>query len=234
MLGPNPALRVVGGDQDAGVVNHRSHPDDRFRRGVFCSTRARAAASSAGVSAPCSLSHSATAASPSLTSRARRAASVIQAETLFPSASAASTTLEWTSASTVTASLTAGFPLGIPEAYYRGSIVSRCQRALRAQIWCGFTSLRRDASERATRAAYRGIAAHERTAESRRSRFRRQSLRGGATTRGQLLSRYRLRCGWRSQPGRVGKKRRPSCARDGRAAPVKMLAWGGAPTPSRG
>jgi len=55
MLSPNPALGVVGGDQDAGVVNHWSHRDQRFRRGVFCSTRARAAASSAGVSAPCSL-----------------------------------------------------------------------------------------------------------------------------------------------------------------------------------
>jgi hypothetical protein len=41
------------------------------------------------------------------------AASVIHPETLFPSASAASSTLECTSASTVTASFTAGSPLGM-------------------------------------------------------------------------------------------------------------------------
>ena len=52
-------------------------------------TRRRAAAISSGVNAPLRRSHSATAARPSRTTRARRAASVIQADTLTPSWAAA-------------------------------------------------------------------------------------------------------------------------------------------------
>src|SRR6187551_749438 len=128
VFGPNPALGTVGRDQDARVIDNGLHRGERFRRVDFGSMRARAAKSSAGVKAPCSASHSATAARPSRTRRARRAASVIHAETLFPSASAASSTLEWTSASTVTASFTAGFPLGIAEPYYHSSMVATWRR----------------------------------------------------------------------------------------------------------
>jgi hypothetical protein len=41
--------------------------------------------------------------------------------------------LAWTSASTVTASLMAGLPLGTPEAYYRSSRLSTWQRASSGQ-----------------------------------------------------------------------------------------------------
>ena len=68
---PNPALRTVGRDQDACVIDNGLHRGERFRRIVFGSMRARAARSSAGVNAPCSASHSATAASPSRIRRAR-------------------------------------------------------------------------------------------------------------------------------------------------------------------
>ena len=154
----------------------------------FGSMRARAARSSAGVNAPCSASHSATAASPSRIRRARRAASVIHAETLFPSASAASSTLDRTSASTVTASFTAGFPLGIDEPYYCSSMVS----TLAARIAVARVDYRSESSarrRRATRAVNCGITAQNYTAESRRSRFRGLWLRVGATTRGQRGSR---------------------------------------------
>jgi len=124
MLGPNSALGTIRRDQDACIIDNGLHRGERFRRAVFDPMRVRAAKSSAGVNVPCSASHSATAASPSRIKRARRAASVIQAETLFPSASAASSTLEWTSASTVTASLTAGFPLGILKPYYYSGMVA--------------------------------------------------------------------------------------------------------------
>ena len=120
---PHRSVGSVSGDQGAGVVDD-SHADRlRARRApapICVRTRSRATASSASLSDPCSASHSATAASPSRMSNARRAALVIQAETLTPSAVAASMTRSCTSASTVMASFGDGFPLGTVEAYYRG------------------------------------------------------------------------------------------------------------------
>jgi hypothetical protein len=91
MLGPDLTIVAVGCDQHAGVVDD-GHADRL--RGVTSSsaTRCRAMAISSGVNAPWRRSHSATAASPSRTTSARRAASVIQADTLIPSSAAALTT----------------------------------------------------------------------------------------------------------------------------------------------
>jgi hypothetical protein len=125
MLSPNVALGTVGRKQNARIVDDRPHRSTRRRRTALAAIRDRADSSSACVNAPCSDSHSATAARPSRTRNARRAAAVIHADTLVPSASAASTTLACTSASTVTANLTAGFPLGMAKQYYRSRIVAR-------------------------------------------------------------------------------------------------------------
>ena len=110
---PRPALVSVGGDQNSAVVDDALHR--RVRRAPRASrlSRRRAASSSRSESAPCSASHSSTAARPSRIRRARRAASVNQAERLTPSASAALRTPAWTSESTVMASLIAGFPRGM-------------------------------------------------------------------------------------------------------------------------
>lgn len=113
---PNLAIGPIGGDESAGVVDDGHADRLRARRGAapICeATRPRAAASSASLNAPCSASHSATAARPSRVRSARRAAFVIHAETLTPSASAASTTWSRTSGSTVMASFGDGFPLGM-------------------------------------------------------------------------------------------------------------------------
>ena len=124
VLRPNAPFIPLGGDQNASVVHGRLH-GLRFAGRRLGARRRRAAASSCGVSAPCSASHSATAARPSRSRRARRAAAVIQAETLRPSASAARSSLACTPASTVMASFTAGLPRGIRKPYYRGSMVAR-------------------------------------------------------------------------------------------------------------
>src|SRR5271170_5503173 len=101
VLGPGGSGVAVRGHQDARVIHHRCHAD--CRSGWSAPALPRAACSSSRVKAPCSSSHSETAASPSRTMRARRAAAVIQADTLTPSAAAAATTWAWTSASTVIA-----------------------------------------------------------------------------------------------------------------------------------
>lgn len=115
MISPHGAIRPISGDQRTGVVDDRHA--ERGRRGlVICeATRARAAASSSSVNDPCSASHSATAARPSRINSSRRAAFVIHADTLTPSAAAASTTRSRTSGSTVIANFGDGFPLGIPK-----------------------------------------------------------------------------------------------------------------------
>jgi hypothetical protein len=113
MIGPDVAIVAVSPNQQPGVV-HRAHAE---RRPVEVRSSSaillRAASSSASVSEPCSCSHSATARKPSRTSRALRAAAVIQAETLSPSWAAAATTCSATSGSTVIASFGEGFPLGM-------------------------------------------------------------------------------------------------------------------------
>src|SRR4029077_8861015 len=95
VLGPDAALAPLGRDENPGVVDDRLHFLERLGC-LRAANRRRAAASSCAVSAPCSDSHSATAARPSRTRKARRAPAVIHAETLRPSASAASITSEWT------------------------------------------------------------------------------------------------------------------------------------------
>lgn len=113
---PNLSIGPIGGDESAGVVDDGHADRLRARRGaaLICdATRPRAAASSASLNAPCSASHSPTAARPSRMRSARRAAFVIHAETLTPSAAAASTTWSRTSGSTVMASFGDGFPLGM-------------------------------------------------------------------------------------------------------------------------
>jgi hypothetical protein len=119
VLGPNVPFTAIGGDENARVVHHGSH-----RRARLLASRRRAASSSCVVRAPCSASHSATASKPSRMRSARRAAAVIQAETLIPSASAASITLAWTLASTLIASFTAGLPRGMAQPYDQSSRVS--------------------------------------------------------------------------------------------------------------
>ncbi len=132
MVGPDVTVVAVGGDQDTGVVD--GGQADRLR-GVASSraTRCRAAAISSGVNAPLMRSHSATAASPSRTTSARRAASVIHADTLTPSWSAALTTRAWTSGSTVMASLGDGFPRGMGQVYDQGGIEETERRAASGQ-----------------------------------------------------------------------------------------------------
>jgi hypothetical protein len=88
----------TGRERHAPTRRRRVHAVRRVRRFRFAS-RLRAASSSSGVNAPCLASHLATPASPSRTTRARRAASVIHAETLIPSAAAASTMPACTSGS---------------------------------------------------------------------------------------------------------------------------------------
>ena len=92
MFSPCPTDVPVCGDEHAGVVNDSHRP----RRLFFGreETPVRAALSSSGVKAPCSASHSATAARPSRIKRARLAAAVIHAETLVCSA-ACSTHHPW-------------------------------------------------------------------------------------------------------------------------------------------
>src|SRR5260370_36512511 len=75
----------------------------------------RPASSSSVGRGPFSASHSATAARPDRTRKARRAAAVIHAETLTPSAAAALTTSAWTSGSTVMASFGEGLPRGMKQ-----------------------------------------------------------------------------------------------------------------------
>jgi hypothetical protein len=112
MVRPDSALVSIGADQNTTVVHDALHRLVRRDSRTPRLSRRRAAASSRAESAPCSASHSATAARPSRMRRARRAAAVSQAETLTPSASAALRTSAWTSESTVIASLTAGLPRG--------------------------------------------------------------------------------------------------------------------------
>ncbi len=127
MIGPPRAVGAVRCDQGAGVIDD-AHAERFFARAdvaLTCeTTRWRAAVASASVSAPWSASHSATAASPSRASSAWRAAFVIQAETLTPSAAAAARTRSCTSASTVIANFGDGFPLGVTSPYYSGSRVN--------------------------------------------------------------------------------------------------------------
>jgi hypothetical protein len=113
MLSPYGAIATICGNQYAGVVD-RAHAERLRGAESSSATRWRAAIVSSAVNAPFARSHSATAASPSRTTSARRAASVIQADTLTPSAAAASTSRSWTSGSTVMASFGEGFPRGIP------------------------------------------------------------------------------------------------------------------------
>ena len=81
MVGPDVTIVSIGGDQYARIVND-GHADRL--RGVESSraTRTRAAAISSGVNFPLRCSHSSMAESPSRTTSARRAASVIEADTL--------------------------------------------------------------------------------------------------------------------------------------------------------
>ncbi len=95
MIRPHGSVRSLRSNEGGSVVDD-AHAE-RFRAWAELAptceaTRRWAASSSASVSGPCSASHSATATSPSRTSSARRAARVIHAETLTPSAAAASTT----------------------------------------------------------------------------------------------------------------------------------------------
>ena len=125
MISPYPTVGPISRDQRPGVVED-GHARRRLPEatGRSCAAiRSRAAASSASLSAPCSASHSLTAARPSRTSSARRAALVIHADTLTPSSAAAAMSLSCTSGSTVIASFGDGFPLGMPEVYYRGRSV---------------------------------------------------------------------------------------------------------------
>lgn len=127
-LEPGPVIRpdlAVGSfrsDERSRVVDDAHAERFLGRDGLepsWAATRVRAAASSASEKGPCSASHSAIAASPSRTWSARRAALVIQADTLTPSEAAASITRSWTSASTVIANFGDGFPRGIEKLYYR-------------------------------------------------------------------------------------------------------------------
>lgn len=110
VVGPHSADVALSGDQDACVVDDRCHA---VRRPAVRPARRRAVSSSLVVRGPLSASHSATAAGPDRTSSARRAAAVIHAEKLTPSAAAALTTWAWTSGSTVKASFGDGLPRGI-------------------------------------------------------------------------------------------------------------------------
>ncbi len=127
-LQPRPVIRPhlphvpVRGHKHARVINGRPHADRRSASSPL--TRRRAAAISAAVSGPCSASHSATATSPSRTSSTRRAASVIHADTLTPSAAAAATTRACTSGSTVMASFGDGFPRGMSQLYHHSRIIA--------------------------------------------------------------------------------------------------------------
>lgn len=124
MIGPHLAVITISRDEDTGVVDdahaERRLPEPRISFAI----RFRADRSSASLRGPLSCSHSATAARPSRTRSALRAASVIHAETLNPSSAAAARTRSWTSGSTVMASFGEGFPLGTPQAYYRSRRVT--------------------------------------------------------------------------------------------------------------
>ena len=116
MLRPDRAFVSISCNERACVVDRRVHAVRRVRR-LRLASRLRAASRSSGLNAPCRASHSATPASPSRTTRARRAASVIHAETLMPSAAAAATMPACTSGSTVMAIFGEGFPRGITKLY---------------------------------------------------------------------------------------------------------------------
>lgn len=85
---PKPAVSTIRGGQHTRVVHLGLHFDFflRGRRWLPCSARRRAASSSAPERSPCSASHSATACKPSRTRNQFRAASVIHADMLPPSA----------------------------------------------------------------------------------------------------------------------------------------------------
>jgi hypothetical protein len=129
MLRPRRPLIAIGCGKRAGVVDRRVHAVRRLCR-LRLASRLRAASSSSGLNAPCRASHSATPASPSRTTRARRAASVIHAETLMPSAAAAATTPACTSGSTVMAIFGEGFPRGIKKLYSMSRRLSASRIAL--------------------------------------------------------------------------------------------------------
>ncbi len=75
VISPHLTVATVGSNEQARAVDAHAVRDPV----------ARPASSSASVKCPCSRSHSATAASPSRISSARRAAAVLQAHTLMPS-----------------------------------------------------------------------------------------------------------------------------------------------------
>src|SRR5207253_4568558 len=118
MIGPGPPVAPLGGEQGAGVVDQPHAGWAPTVATTSPTTRPRAADSSASDKAPWSASHSKMARRPSATSNARRAAAVIQAETLIPSSAAAASTRSWTAGSTVMASLGDGFPRGMAKLYY--------------------------------------------------------------------------------------------------------------------
>jgi hypothetical protein len=97
MFCPETAVVSLGRNERARVINDRPHRPRNRRAPVpsacFARTRARALIISTSVKAPCSFSHSVTAASPSRRRSERCAAAVIHAETLRPSARAARTTI---------------------------------------------------------------------------------------------------------------------------------------------
>lgn len=119
VVGPHNAVVPVRGDEHTRVVDNAHAERDRCVETTSSAMRRRAASSSSCVKAPCSFSHSSTPRRPSRTKSARRAAEVIQAETLTPSRAAAAITCACTSASTVIANLGDGFPRGTPLLYYR-------------------------------------------------------------------------------------------------------------------
>jgi len=126
MVDPEPPIVALGCDERARVVHKATHAERRrriARRGRRLARRRwRAAFNSDSLNGPCSASHSATAANPSRTFRASRAASVSQADTLTPRRAAAARTCAWTSGAIVIASFGEGWPGGIREVYYRSMI----------------------------------------------------------------------------------------------------------------
>jgi hypothetical protein len=105
------AAGLLAGAQPPSVVD-RAYADRFLGAANSWATRRRAAIISPGVNDPLKRSHSAIAVSPSRTTRARRAASVSQADTLTPSWAVAVTTRSCTSGSIVMASLGDGLPRG--------------------------------------------------------------------------------------------------------------------------
>ncbi len=141
VIGPNVAIVTLGSDEHARVVDD-AHAERVWAVATTSSaTRRRAASISASLNAPCSFSHSETARSPSRTRRDRRAAAVIQADTLTPSSAAAATTRAWTSESTVIASLGDGLPRGMAQHHYQSRRVMRTT-AGGIQLWRPFRNER--------------------------------------------------------------------------------------------